>query len=326
MRIDMHHASHTLRRLPTSLLIGATRLQRGAPDRHAIPSTPDLLQQELGVRRVSAQCVELALQGNIVRDVWASSIGKFLLVGTGIAVFLRALDSSISWGYLISAPCLTVTVAFAMYFCFRNFSGRFRGSFVRLHRGTRELYVVSPYDQHFTALDWDALQAFAGYVPLVSTAGYSDRYPLYLIGIDAERTPPQEICVSCGNMGWRDQGASAKQLWDYLQLFMDEGADALPKPPPVPPRLSRKQTFLRCYRDWAAKFRADLPTAKDWLRKPWLVLGKLIWLVCMVFPDSLAEIIEYNVPYARFPNEIDTLCGLANDHDTSSHITAPPPA
>ncbi|RQR81734.1 hypothetical protein DIE11_11175 [Burkholderia sp. Bp9012] len=186
---------------------------------------------------------------------------------------------------------LAVFIAGVLYLLARGSSGRFRGSFVRLHRGTRKLYVVSPSDEHFTALDWDALQAFAGYVPLVSTAGYSDRYPLYLIGIDTARTSPQQIFVSCGNLGWRDQGTSARQLWDYLQLFMDEGADALPKPPPVPPRLSRKQTFLRCYRDWATKFRTDLPTAKDWLRKPWLVLGKLIWLVCMVFPDSLAEVI-----------------------------------
>ncbi|WP_159086526.1 DUF6708 domain-containing protein [Burkholderia sp. LA-2-3-30-S1-D2] len=309
----MKCSPNTLQRLPTSLLIGATRLRRGTPDRHAIPSTPDLIQQELGVRRVNSQCVELVLQGNIVRDVWASFIGKALLVGAGLAVSLRALDKSTNWGHLLFGVLLTVTITIAMYYCFRNFAGRFRGSFVRLHRGTRKLYVVSPYDEHFTALDWDALQAFAGYVPLVSTAGYSDRYPLYLIGIDTERTPPQEICASCGNLGWRDQGASAKQLWDYLQLFMDEGAGALPKPPPVPPRLSRKQTFLRCYRDWAAKFRTDLLTAKDWLRKPWLVLGKLIWLVCMVFPDSLAEVIEYNVPYARFPSEIDKLCGMADE-------------
>jgi hypothetical protein len=313
----MHQATPSLQRLPTSLLIGATRLRRDTPDRHAIPSTPDLIQQELGVRRVSDQCVELALQGNIVRNVYASFIGISLLVGIGGVISLWRLDTSTgsppAWGQLLFGFLVTVAIAVAMYYCFRNFAGRFRGSFARLHRGTRKLYVVSPYDEHFTALDWDALQAFAGYVPLASTAGYSDRYPLYLIGIDTERTPPQEICVSCGNMGWRDQGTSARQLWDYLQLFMDEGADALPKPPPVPPRLSRKQTFLRCYRDWATKFRTDLPTAKDWLRKPWLVLGKLIWLVCMIFPDSLAEVIEYNVPYARFPSEIDKLCGLADE-------------
>ena len=313
----MKCSPNTLQRVPTSLLIGATRLRRGTPDRHAIPSTPDLIQQELGVRRVSDQCVELALQGNIVRDVWASFVGKSLLIGVGTAVYAWSISTPPItvdvWGLLFLMPCIAVAASVALYFCFRNFSGRFRGSFVRLHRGTRKLYVVSPYDEHFTALDWDALQAFAGYVPLVSTAGYSDRYPLYLIGIDTERTPPQEICASCGNLGWRDQGASAQQLWDYLQLFMNEGADALPKPPPVPPRLSRKQTFLRCYRDWATKFRTDLPTAKDWLRKPWLVLGKLIWLVCMVFPDSLAEVIEYNVPYARFPSEIDKLCGMADE-------------
>ncbi|WP_218919274.1 hypothetical protein, partial [Burkholderia sp. FL-7-2-10-S1-D7] len=70
---------------------------------------------------------------------------------------------------------LAVFIAGVLYLLARGSSGRFRGSFVRLHRGTRKLYVVSPYDEHFTALDWDALQAFAGYVPLVSTAGYSDR-------------------------------------------------------------------------------------------------------------------------------------------------------
>ncbi|RQS72618.1 hypothetical protein DID96_10370 [Burkholderia sp. Bp8963] len=313
----MKHTPGTLRRLPTSLLIGATRLRRGVLNRHAILSMPDLLRQAFGVRRVNAQCVELELQGNILRNVYASGIGVVAIACLGIsALGLYVVDARMTWRlvtYPIGMSVLAVFVAGVIYLLTRSFSGRFRGSFVRLHRGTRKLYVVSPYDQHFTELDWDALQAFAGYVPVVSAAGYSDLYPLYLIGIDTHRTPPHEICVSCGNMGWRDQGASAQQLWDYLQIFMDEGADALTKPPPVPPRLSRKHTFLRCYRDWAAKFRTDLPTAKDGLRKPWLVLGKLIWLVCMVFPDSLAEVIEYNVPYARFPDEIDALCGLADE-------------
>jgi len=150
----------------------------------------------------------------------------------------------------------------------------------------------------------------AGYIPILSQAGYTSRHPLYLIGVDWAQSPPKEICVSCGNLGWRDEGESAKQLWDYLQIFMAEGPQALPKPAPVPPRLSRGQTFLRFYRDWATKFRRDLSTSKGKRWSPLLVPAKILWLVCMTFPDSLAEVIEYNVPYTPFPKEIDELCGF----------------
>jgi len=39
--------------------------------------------------------------------------------------------------------------------------------------------------------------------------------------------------------------------------------------------------------------------------------AKILWLVLIGIPESLAEFIEYNVPYTSFPKEIDELCGFA---------------
>ena len=155
-------------------------------------------------------------------------------------------------------------------------------------------------------------QTLAGYIPIIGAAGYTSPYPLYLIATDWAQSPPKEICISCGNLGWRDDGDSAQQLWDYLQTFMEHGQSSLPKPPPIPPRLSRKQTFLRFYRNWADKFRRDLATPKGKRWAPLLIPAKILALICIVFPDSLAEFIEYNVPYTSLPREIDALCGFVD--------------
>ncbi|MFD4841563.1 DUF6708 domain-containing protein [Achromobacter sp. NPDC058515] len=310
----MKNTTDLLKRLPRNLLIGATRFSREHPDRSAMPTETSLVGQALGVRRMNDQCVELEPYGNLVRNVYASGIGISMVMATGISIAgLSIVSEPMSWRlvlYPLVASAVAVAIAVLMYLCTRNLFGRFRGGFIRINRRTRKLYFVTPRDEHLMSLDWDDLEAMAGYIPIVSQAGYTSRHPLYLIGVDWDQTPPKEICVSCGNLGWRDNGESARQLWDYLQIFMAEGPEALPKPPPVPPRLSRGQTFLRVYRDWAAKFRRDLSTPKGKRWSPLLVPAKLLWLVCMTFPDSLAEVIEYDVPYTAFPEEIDELCGF----------------
>ncbi|MFD4841564.1 DUF6708 domain-containing protein [Achromobacter sp. NPDC058515] len=310
----MKNITDLVKRLPSNLLIGATRFSREQPDRRLVPTESWFVGQALGVRRVNDRCVELEPYGNLVRNVYASSVGVLFVMGAGIsaaawAVIPSALPLDL-WLILLLFPWLMAAFGGVMYLCTRNLFGRFRGGFIRINRRTRKLYFVPPRDEHLMSLDWDDLEAMAGYIPIVSQAGYTSRHPLYLIGVDWDQTPPKEICVSCGNLGWRDNGESARQLWDYLQIFMGEGPEALPKPPPVPPRLSRGQTFLRVYRDWAAKFRRDLSTPKGKRWSPLLVPAKLLWLVCMTFPDSLAEVIEYDVPYTAFPKEIDELCGF----------------
>lgn len=50
----------------------------------------------------------------------------------------------------------------------------------------------------------------------------------------------------------------------------------------------------------------------------WSTLGVRWWgdgrssklMMAIAFPDSVAEVIEYNVPSTPFPKEIDELCGF----------------
>ncbi|MCO7517104.1 hypothetical protein [Pseudomonas putida] len=37
----------------------------------------------------------------------------------------------------------------------------------------------------------------------------------------------------------------------------------------------------------------------------------IIWLLINAYPDSVEAWLQYNVPYATFPAEIDVLCGFA---------------
>jgi hypothetical protein len=306
--------TRTVERVSSALLIGAKNLVRGRVAKSEISSDPTLISGQLGVRRKNEHCVELEPFGNTVRNVYASGIGITIVMMCGISIVgLSIVSEPISWRVAIMPIGLSlaaVVLSTLLYLCTRLLSGKFRGGFIRIHRGTRKLYFVTPRDQRLLTLEWDEIRALAGYIPIVSAGGYTSRYPLYLIATDWTQSPPKEICVSCGNLGWRDGGSSAKELWDYLQIFMEHGADALPQLPPIPPRLSRKETVLRFYRDWADKYRRDLATPKG---KRWAFLvipAKILALICIVFPDSLAEFIEYNVPYTSFPKEIDALCGF----------------
>ncbi|WP_438859359.1 hypothetical protein [Achromobacter spanius] len=304
--------NNTIKRLPRSLLLGAKTLSKGRPKKISVPET--LIHEAFGVSRVNGHCVELNTYGNTVRNVYASFIGISMVMSVFLSIgILNIIPEPLSWRILLAqiAACSAfIAISVLMYLCVHFLFGKFRGGFIRIHRGTRKLYFVTPRDQRLLTLEWDEIRALAGYIPIVSAGGYTSRYPLYLIATDWTQSPPKEICVSCGNLGWRDGGSSAKELWDYLQIFMEHGADALPQPPPIPPRLSRKETVLRFYRDWADKYRRDLATPKG---KRWAILvipAKILALICIVFPDSLAEFIEYNVPYTSFPKEIDALCGF----------------
>ena len=316
MNALIHDHTPTVERLPGTLFIGAKRLARGQVKQGAFPSDPTLISGEIGVRRINEHCVELEPFGNTVRNVYASGIGRTIVLMCGLSIVgLSIVSEPLSWRLAIipiGLSFVAVALSALLYLCTRTLFGQFRGGFIRIHRGTRKLYFVTPRDERLLTLDWDELQALAGYIPIIGAAGYTSRYPLYLIATDWAQSPAKEICVSCGNLGWRDDGDSARQLWDYLQTFMEHGPNSLPKPPPIPPRLSRKQTFLRFYRDWAAKFCRDLATPKGKRWAPLLIPAKILALICIVFPDSLAEFIEYNVPYTSFPKEIDELCGFIN--------------
>ena len=303
-----------VKRLPRSLLLGAKRFVRGPVKRENLPTVPLEVQAALGVRRLNEQCVELEPYGNQVRSGSAKAIGFLFVLGVCMSAFLWSITpapiTARIWFMLFLGPWFMAATSVGWYLITSRYMGQFRGGFIRIHRGTGKLYFVTPRDERLLTLNWAQLHALAGYIPVVGAAGYTSFYPLYLIAIDWESTPPKEICIACGNLGWRDDGDSAKQLWDYLQVFMEDGPTYLSGPPPIPPRLARKQTFLRFYRDWAEKFRRDLSTPKGKRWAPLWAPAKILWLICMVFPDSIAEFIEYDVPYTSFPKEIDELCGF----------------
>lgn len=89
---------------------------------------------------------------------------------------------------------------------------------------------------------------------------------------------------------------------------------------PVPPMdlqqtepQSRWQAFLSGYREWAQKFREDLSTPEGKRKAWWLAPGKVFWLITMVFPESIGEVLEYGMPYTPFPKEIDEICGFDSE-------------
>ncbi len=307
-----------IQRLPSGLFIGATMLRHGVLTGEKGPINAWDVGQMLGIRRLNDQCVELQpadTTGN--RQLAAGWIGRATLIG-GMASILMCLSVSI-WGknplsvvewlrFLLLGPLVLSLFGFLFYL----FSGAWsnRGTFIRVHRGTRKLYYVAPGEDDLITLDWDRLVPMAGYMPTFATGVYTTRHPLFLVGVDRSTTPPRERCLICGNLGWRDEGQTAKQLWDYLQRFMAEGAGSLIAPPPVPPRGTRTQSFTRRLHEWSAELRKELPTAKDRWCSPWRMFCKGFWLVADVFPDALGDWLQYNVPYTRFPKAIDELCDM----------------
>jgi len=301
--------ANTVKRLPRNLRLGGTHLYQGQDTGE--PPQPD------GVRRVNEQCVELETYANFTQSSTAGFIGMSVLVTVAAMLLMVAIVSKEKMTYqlaktlILSAPFLP---AMAFLFYYASGAHRSRGAFIRIHRGTRKLYFIYPNDPtRLHALDWDQLEAVAGYIPIVSSSGYASRHPLYLFGIDRAMDPPTEICAACGNLGLFDGDRSARALWSYLQAFMAHGPAGLPEPPPLPPRQSRKHATLQPYRDWYAGLRRRLSKPYGWLWAPITIPLWLGWLLINAYPDSVEAFIQYNVPYTPFPQEIDELCGMTSD-------------
>ncbi|MGO4830657.1 hypothetical protein AB4141_40540, partial [Cupriavidus sp. 2KB_15] len=170
------------------------------------PPKPD------GVRRVNDQCVELETYANFTRTSTAGFIGMSVLVTIAAMLFMLAIVDKEKITFqmvgtlVISAPSLP---AMAFLFYFASGAHRSRGAFIRIHRGTRKLYFIFPGTERLHVLDWNQLEALAGYIPIVSASGYASRHPLYLIGVDYTMDPSTEICAACGNLGLFDGDRSA---------------------------------------------------------------------------------------------------------------------
>ena len=294
-----------IKRLPNSLRLGSTPLDRkGAA--FAAPK-PD------GVRRANDRCIELETYANHVQSGAASYIGMSILISivTLIAgAFALGVENICDERFLkmlAASPALTIM---ALIFYFAGGTHKSRGAYVRIHRGTRKLYFVPPRQKRLLVLAWDQLEAVAGYIPIVSPSGYFTRHPLYLIGVDYSMDPPSEVCVACGNAGAFTGDQSAKDLWSYLLAFMENGPEGLPKPALLVPRLSRTQETLKPYRDWYTELRRKLAQPNGILKAPITIPLWLFLLVIEAYPNSVEAFLQYHVPYAQFPKEIDRLCGF----------------
>ncbi|MDG2516762.1 DUF6708 domain-containing protein [Lysobacter soli] len=266
-----------------------------------------------GVRRINNQCVEIECFRNASLAISAPFIG--CAISFGIAFFGAMvailpgpidLDETLSFLFASSLPFL-----FAVALYFLEGAHRSRGTFIRVHRGTRQVYYVANRRKRLQVFEWDKIEAMAGFIPAPSAGGgYAQFNPLYLIGVDYTMNPPTEVCMMCNNGGGND-ARSAMPLWEYLQLFMAFGPDGLPPPAPIPPRLSRRDTAWKPLRDWWSEKRTGLraPVGR------WLLPLKLpLWGIGLMFwylPNCLGEYLQYNVPYTAFPKENDELCGFA---------------
>jgi hypothetical protein len=182
-----------------------------------------------------------------------------------------------------------------------------------LNKNNQKVYFVMAGSQNLITLNWSEIRPMAGYIPHVSRAGYTALYPLFLLGVDWKQNPPKETYAPCGNLGHNDQGRTARELWNYLQCFMDGSATVPPMGLQQIEPQSRWQAFLSGYREWAQKFREDFSTPEGKRKAWWLVPGKVFWLITMVFPESIGEVLEYGVPYTPFPKEIDEICGFDSE-------------
>ncbi|MEG0965387.1 MAG: hypothetical protein RSG92_08385 [Pseudomonas sp.] len=262
----------------------------------------------------NSKCVELETYSNLNKSGAVYFLGMTFNAGL-IALILILSKTELSQLTketlitIIAAPFLSIFVGVAFYLLSGNH--RSRGSFIRIHRETRKLYYSSPGEKHLHVLDWDQLEVLAGYVPIVTGSVNTSRHPLYLIGVDYNLKQPAEICIACGNLGVIDGDRSAKSLWAYLQHFMAHGPEGLPEPPPLPPRMTRRQATFRRFHEWRHALVNSLATTRGKLWAPIMLPLRVFWLIWDVFPDCLGEFIQYNVPYTSFPRHIDELCGFA---------------
>src|SRR5690606_27095785 len=192
-----------IERLPHNLRLGGTPLHRHRDD--TIVPEPD------GVRRINNKCIELETYSNFILGNSAGFIGITIVI-TALTMILAASVSDLNDPQIILAILAISPIApcIACILYFSNGAHRCRGTYIRIHRGTRKLYFIPPNDRKRLHIsDWDQIEAVAGYIPIVSTSGSSSRHPLYLFGIDYTMNPPIEICAACGNLGLYDGDRSA---------------------------------------------------------------------------------------------------------------------
>ena len=304
-------SSTGIKKLPSYVLAGARPISRSRSNFFTTKVGPDCVNEYLGVRRVNETCLELFPGARSIKSAYSSAIGVLFLLGLVSGLIILAMFPGPHpidiWLAFIFTPIFTAAIGGFLYLITRCS----QGSHVRISRKTGRVYYVIPDELRLATLDWQEIQPMAANI-LVSggAAGHTVFNPLFLVGVDWTQSPPQETSISCGNVGWRDNGKSACELFSYIQHFMDYGPQGLPMPGPLPPKMSRKDTFLYGYRQWAKKFREDLSTPKG---KRWAVLwapAKVLWLITMVFPDSIGAYLDYTIPEVKFPPEIDALCGF----------------
>ncbi|NER65504.1 hypothetical protein G3436_18580 [Pseudomonas sp. MAFF212427] len=300
-----------VKRLPENFRFGSTPL-------YHFYSTGEKPEAD-GVRRTTENCIELETFSNSNKAGAAHFIGLSIIVTTlTILLGMSAIGfEKITRETTITAFLIALfppMIGGAFYFLSGNH--RCRGSFIRIHRGTRKVYYIFPGQKELHILDWDQLEALAGYIPIISGSINTSRHPLYLVGIDHAMKPPTEICLCCGNLGIYDGDRSAKSLWSYLQHFMANGPDGLPEPPPLPARMTRKQATLRHFQEWKSALNNSLSSRRGKRWAPIRLPVRVFWLFWHIFPQCLAEFIQYNVPYTQFPREIDELCGFVQKRKT----------
>ena len=307
-------------RLPSYVLDGAKPISRSRSSTFKMKINEDCVTEYLGVRRFNEGCLEVFPGARSIKSAYSSAVGVLFLMGVICNVIIfNVLPGPYSAEILFSFfifPIFSAAIGGLLYLMTRGS----QGSHVRINRNTGKIYYVVPGELRLVTLDWQKIQPMAGNI-IVSggAAGHTVFNPLFLVGVDWTQSPPREAAISCGNIGWRDNGKSACELFSYIQHFMDYGPQGLPLPGPLLPKMSRKDTFLLGYRLWAKKFREDLSTPKG---KRWAVLwapAKVLWLITMVFPDSIGAYLDYTVPEVRFPKQIDLLCGFEPDSEDSSN-------
>ncbi|MBK4993636.1 hypothetical protein IAE39_001810 [Pseudomonas sp. S37] len=292
------------KRIPRNFLFGSTKLYHGL--HQDLPPKPD------GVRRINTKCIELETYGNHVQGGSAGFIGVSILI-SGIMSIVYAIiywpDREMLIAILVWSPALT---CFAIVFYFANGAHRCRGTFIRINRLTRKVYYIFPKTpQTMHVIDWDQIEGFAGFIPIVTSHGYTSRHPLYLLGIDYSMSPPTEMCIACGNLGVIDGNRSARTLWAYLQHFMAHGPEDLPPPPSLTAKLSRREAAIQPYREWLQDFKKELCEPYGWLWALVTVPIRLTLFFLLACLNSSEALIQYNVPYATFPHSNDVLCGFA---------------
>lgn len=305
-----------IKKLPSYVLAGARPISRSCSSVFSIKVGSECVNEYLGVRRVNETCLEAFPGARSIKSAYSSAIGVLFLFGVVSDVFILSMFPGPHpidiWLTFIFAPFFTAGIGGVLYLVGRGS----QGSPVRISRKTGKIYYVIPDEFRLVTLDWQEMQPMAANIVVFGGAAGSTVFnPLFLVGVDWTLSPPQEASISCGNVGWRDNGKSACELFSYIQHFMNYGPQGLLMPGPLPPKISRKDTFLHGYRQWAKKFREDLSTPKG---KRWAILwapAKVLWLITMVFPDSIGAYLDYTVPEVRFPKEIDLLCGFDPDSD-----------